>query len=146
MNLIQKLEHEQMLKLSDGKVIPSFRAGDNVRVHVKVVEGERTRTQSYEGICIARKNRGLRSTFRVRKMSSGEGVERVFQLYSPNISVEVVRFGRVRRSKLYYLRQLTGKAARIAELKKPRVVAESSAKVALKSKKAETTETPASAE
>lgn len=125
MNLIQKLEQEQMQKLSEGKTIPFFRAGDNVRVNVRVVEGERTRIQPYEGLCIGRKNRGLRSTFRVRKMSSGEGVERVFQLYSPNITVEVVRCGRVRRSKLYYLRQLTGKAARITELKKPRNIAAS---------------------
>ena len=122
MNLLQKLEQAHLEQLSEGKVIPSFRAGDNVRVNVKVVEGERTRIQPYEGLCIGRKNRGLRSTFRVRKMSSGEGVERVFQLYSPNITVEVVRCGRVRRAKLYYLRNLTGKAARITELKKPRIV------------------------
>ena len=121
MNLLQKLEQEHLEQLSEGKIIPAFRAGDNVRVHVKVVEGERTRIQPYEGLCIGRKNRGLRSTFRVRKMSSGEGVERVFQLYSPNITVEVVRCGRVRRAKLYYLRKLTGKAARITELKKPRI-------------------------
>lgn len=122
MNLLQKIEQEQLEKLSEGKIIPTFRAGDNVRVNVKVVEGERTRVQPYEGMCIGRKNRGLRSTFRVRKMSSGEGVERVFQLYSPNITVEVVRCGRVRRAKLYYLRKLTGKAARITELKKARVI------------------------
>ncbi len=120
MNLLQKIEQEHLEKLSEGKIIPSFRAGDNVRVNVKVVEGERTRIQPYEGLCIGRSNGGLRSTFRVRKMSSGEGVERVFQLYSPNITIEVVRCGRVRRAKLYYLRKLTGKAARITELKKPR--------------------------
>lgn len=119
MNLLQKLEQEHLEQLSGDKVIPQFKAGDNVRVHVKVVEGERTRIQPYEGVVIGRKNRGLRSTFRVRKMSSGEGVERVFQLYSPNITVEVIRLGRVRRAKLYYLRSRTGKAARITELKRP---------------------------
>lgn len=117
MNLLQKLEQEQLEKLSEGKVIPQFRAGDSVRVNVKVVEGDRTRVQPYEGVVIGRKNRGLRSTFRVRKMSSGEGVERVFHLYSPNITVEVTRLGRVRRAKLYYLRTRTGKAARITELR-----------------------------
>lgn len=119
MNLLQKLEQEHLEQLSGDKNIPQFKAGDNVRVNVKVIEGERTRIQPYEGVVIGRKNRGLRSTFRVRKMSSGEGVERVFQLYSPNITVEVVRLGRVRRAKLYYLRSRTGKAARITELKKP---------------------------
>lgn len=118
MNLLQKLEQEQLQRLSDGKVIPDFKAGDTVRVHVKVVEGERTRVQPYEGVVIGRRNAGVRSTFRVRKMSSGEGVERVFHLYSPNITVEVMRRGRVRRAKLYYLRGRTGKSARIAELKK----------------------------
>lgn len=124
MNLLQTLEKEHLDQLSTDKVIPQFKAGDNVRVNVKVVEGERTRVQPYEGVVIGRKNRGLRSTFRVRKMSSGEGVERVFHLYSPNITVEVIRLGRVRRAKLYYLRDRTGKAARIAELKKPRPVAQ----------------------
>lgn len=115
MNLLQQIEHEQLQKLSQGKNIPDFQAGDTVRVHVKVVEGERTRTQMYEGVVIGRRNAGLRSTFRVRKLSSGEGVERVFQLYSPNINLEVVRYGKVRRAKLYYLRTRTGKSARIAE-------------------------------
>lgn len=119
MNLLQKLEQEHLEQLSGDKSIPQFKAGDNVRVNVKVIEGERTRIQPYEGVVIGRKNRGLRSTFRVRKMSSGEGVERVFHLYSPNITVEVIRLGRVRRAKLYYLRSRTGKAARITELKKP---------------------------
>ncbi len=115
MNLIQTLEKEQMEKLTADKKIPEFRAGDTVKVHVKVKEGERERTQPYEGVVIGRKNRGLNSTFRVRKMSYGEGVERVFQLYSPNIRVELVRKGKVRRAKLYYLRGRTGKSARIAE-------------------------------
>ena len=127
MNLLQKLEHEQQTRLSEGKVIPEFKAGDTVRVNVKVVEGERTRVQPYEGVVIGRRNAGVRSTFRVRKLSSGEGVERVFHLFSPNITVELVRSGRVRRAKLYYLRGRTGKRARIAELKKPGVVAQAAA-------------------
>ncbi len=115
MNLLQQIEQEQLQRLAEEKKIPDFQAGDSVRVHVKVIEGERTRTQLYEGVVIGRRNAGIRSTFRVRKLSSGEGVERVFQLYSPNITVEVIRFGRVRRAKLYYLRTRTGKRARIAE-------------------------------
>ena len=114
MNLIQQLEAEAVETL--GKDIPEFRAGDTVRVGVKVVEGERTRVQNFEGVCIARSNKGMGSNFTVRKMSFGEGVERVFPLYSPNIdSVTVVRKGAVRRAKLYYLRGRTGKSARIAE-------------------------------
>lgn len=115
MNLLQQIEQEHLQSLIGEKNIPDFQAGDNVRVHVKVVEGERTRTQLYEGVVIGRKNAGIRSTFRVRKLSSGEGVERLFQLYSPSITIEVTRYGRVRRAKLYYLRNLTGKRARIAE-------------------------------
>ncbi len=115
MNLLQTLENEHLLKLTENKQIPDFRAGDTVRVHVKVVEGERERVQPYEGVVIGRKNRGINSSFRVRKLSNGEGVERVFPLYSPNIRVELMRQGDVRRAKLYYLRGLTGKRARIAE-------------------------------
>ena len=116
MNLIQTLEAEQMAKLSDGKSIPDFAAGDTVRVNVRVVEGSRERLQAYEGVCISRKNRGLNSSFTVRKISNGEGVERVFPLYSPRLDeIAVVRRGRVRRAKLYYLRGRTGKSARIAE-------------------------------
>ena len=116
MNLIQTLEAEAVEALTQGKDIPEFRAGDTVRVGVRVVEGARTRTQNFEGVCIARSNRGINSNFTVRKMSFGEGVERVFPLYSPNIeSVTVVRRGVVRRAKLYYLRGRTGKRARIAE-------------------------------
>ena len=116
MNLIQQLEAEAVEALIEGKEIPAFRAGDTVRVGVRVVEGTRTRTQNFEGVCIARSNRGINSNFTVRKMSFGEGVERVFPLYSPNIeSVTVVRRGVVRRAKLYYLRGRTGKRARIAE-------------------------------
>ncbi len=114
MNLIQQIEAEEIAKAA--KDIPNFRPGDTLRVGVKVVEGQRTRVQNYEGVCIARSNRGMGSNFTVRKISFGEGVERVFPLYSPNIdSIEVVRRGIVRRAKLYYLRGRTGKRARIAE-------------------------------
>ena len=116
MNLIQQLEAEQIQKLTAQRAIPEFRPGDTLKVGVKVVEGERTRVQAYEGVCIARSNKGMGSSFTVRKISFGEGVERVFPLYSPNVdSIEVVRKGAVRRAKLYYLRGRTGKAARIAE-------------------------------
>ena len=116
MGLIQELEAEAIGALSQGKEIPEFRAGDTLRVGVRVVEGERTRVQNFEGVCIARSNRGINSNFTVRKMSFGEGVERVFPLYSPNVeSIVVVRKGVVRRAKLYYLRGRTGKRARIAE-------------------------------
>ena len=123
MNLIQTLEAEAIAALSENKKIPAFRAGDTVKVGVKVIEGERTRIQNYEGVCIARSNKGMGSNFTVRKMSFGEGVERVFPVYSPNIdSIEVVRKGVVRRAKLYYLRGLTGKKARIAERRDPRAI------------------------
>jgi large subunit ribosomal protein L19 len=116
MNLIQTLEAEAIAQFAATKTIPEFRPGDTLRVGVRVVEGDRTRVQNYEGVCIARFNRGLGSNFTVRKISFGEGVERVFPLYSPNIdSISVVRRGAVRRAKLYYLRGRTGKAARIAE-------------------------------
>jgi large subunit ribosomal protein L19 len=123
MNLIQTLEAEAIAALAETKKIPAFRAGDTVKVGVKVIEGDRTRIQNYEGVCIARSNKGMGSNFTVRKMSFGEGVERVFPLYSPNIdSIEVVRKGVVRRAKLYYLRGLTGKKARIAERRDPRTI------------------------
>ncbi len=116
MNLIQTIEAENIAKLIEKRAIPDFRPGDTLKVGVKVVEGERTRVQNYEGVCIARANRGMGSSFTVRKISFGEGVERVFPLYSPNIdSIEVVRKGAVRRAKLYYLRGRRGKSARIAE-------------------------------
>ncbi|PTM46138.1 LSU ribosomal protein L19P [Sphingomonas aerolata] len=116
MNLLQTIEAENIAKFLANKMIPDFRPGDTLKVGVKVVEGERTRIQNYEGVCIARSNKGMGSNFTVRKMSFGEGVERVFPLYSPNVdSIEVVRKGAVRRAKLYYLRGRTGKAARIAE-------------------------------
>ncbi len=116
MNLIQTLEAETVAALSEGKNIPEFRPGDTLRVGVKVVEGDRSRVQMYEGVCIARSNKGVNSNFTVRKISFGEGVERVFPLYSPIVdSIEVVRRGAVRRAKLYYLRGRRGKSARIAE-------------------------------
>jgi large subunit ribosomal protein L19 len=116
MNIIEQLEQEHVAKLSAGREIPDFEPGDTVIVNVKVKEGERTRVQAYEGVCIARSGGGLHQNFTVRKISYGEGVERVFPLYSPNIdSIKVVRRGKVRRAKLYYLRGLRGKSARIAE-------------------------------
>jgi large subunit ribosomal protein L19 len=116
MNLLQTIEAEEVAKALAVRAIPEFRPGDTLRVGVRVVEGERTRVQNYEGVCIARSNKSIGSNFTVRKMSFGEGVERVFPLYSPNIdSITVVRKGAVRRAKLYYLRGRTGKSARIAE-------------------------------
>ena len=116
MNLIQTLEAEAIEALTADRKIPEFRPGDTLRVGVKVVEGERARVQMYEGVCIARANKGVNSNFTVRKISFGEGVERVFPLYSPSVdSIEVVRKGAVRRAKLYYLRGRRGKSARIAE-------------------------------
>ena len=116
MNTIERLDQEQIAKLTAGKKIPDFAPGDTVKVNVKVVEGSRERIQAYEGVCIARSNRGLNSSFTVRKISYNEGVERVFPLYSPMLdSIELVRRGDVRRAKLYYLRGRRGKSARIAE-------------------------------
>lgn len=116
MNVLQKMEAEQLKALTAKRDMPEFGPGDTVRVNVKVVEGTRERVQAYEGVCIARKNAGINSSFTVRKISYGEGVERVFPLYSPRIeSIELVRRGKVRRAKLYYLRGRRGKSARIAE-------------------------------
>ena len=116
MSLIKQLEQEQMTKLAAGKTIPDFQPGDTVLVNVKVVEGERSRLQAYEGVCIGRSGSGLNENFTVRKISYGEGVERVFPLYSPLVdSIKVVRRGKVRRAKLYYLRERRGKSARIGE-------------------------------
>lgn len=116
MNGLQKIEAEQLKALTAKREIPEFGPGDTVRVKVKVVEGTRERVQAYEGVCIARKNAGINSSFTVRKISYGEGVERVFPLYSPRIeAIELVRKGKVRRAKLYYLRGRRGKSARIAE-------------------------------
>jgi large subunit ribosomal protein L19 len=115
-NIIEALEQAEIARLTDGKVIPEFASGDTVRVNVKVVEGTRERIQAFEGLCIARANKGVNSNFTVRKISYGEGVERVFPLFAPTVdSIEVIRRGRVRRAKLYYLRALRGKKARIIE-------------------------------
>ncbi len=116
MNIIQQFEAEQIAKLTAARAVPVFQPGDTLKVMVKVIEGERTRVQAYEGVCIARSNKGLNSNFTVRKISYGEGVERVFPLYSPTLAeIVVVRRGDVRRAKLYYLRGRSGKSARIAE-------------------------------
>ncbi|HUB64162.1 MAG TPA: 50S ribosomal protein L19 [Methylocella sp.] len=143
MNIIAELEAEQAAKLSAGKTIPPFQPGDTVVVNVKVKEGERTRVQAYEGVCIARSGGGLNESFTVRKISYGEGVERVFPVFSPNIeSIKLVRRGKVRRAKLYYLRDRRGKSARIAEkmespaAKAAREATQKEVKAAAKAKKA----------
>jgi large subunit ribosomal protein L19 len=136
MNLIETLEREAIDALTELRPIPEFRPGDTLRVGVKVVEGDRARVQNFEGVCIARSNKGIGSSFTVRKISFGEGVERVFPLYSPNVeSIEVVRRGAVRRAKLYYLRGRTGKSARIAERRDPRREAAAKAEKAEKAAK-----------
>jgi large subunit ribosomal protein L19 len=136
MNLLQTLEEEQRQKLQAQRGVPRFDPGDTVRVSVKVVEGERERIQAFEGVCIARKNAGLNSNFTLRKISYGEGVERIFPLYSPRITaIEVVRRGAVRRAKLYYLRGRTGKAARIAERSRDQLRREAEAAAAAEAKK-----------
>jgi large subunit ribosomal protein L19 len=128
MNLLQQIEAEQVAKRAEARPIPTFRAGDTLRVGVKVKEGERTRVQVFEGVCIARSNKSINSSFTVRKISFGEGVERVFPLYSPVIDhIEVVRRGVVRRAKLYYLRGRSGKSARIAERRDARPAPEAAA-------------------
>jgi len=117
-NIIEELDREEMARVIEGKDIPEFGPGDTLRIDVRVKEGERERLQAFEGVCIARKNDGINSNFTVRKISYGEGVERVFPLYSPNVAeIKVLRRGRVRRAKLYYLRGRTGKSARITEKK-----------------------------
>ncbi|MGB6175306.1 MAG: 50S ribosomal protein L19 [Methylocella sp.] len=143
MNIIAELEAGQAAKLSASRTIPAFQPGDTVVVNVKVTEGERTRVQAYEGVCIARNGGGINESFTVRKISYGEGVERVFPVLSPNIeSIKVVRRGKVRRAKLYYLRDRRGKSARIAEkmeapaAKAAREVAKKATKAAAKAKKA----------
>ncbi|CEG10223.1 hypothetical protein BN961_03660 [Afipia felis] len=128
MNLIQELEKEQLEKLAAGKTIPDFGPGDTVTVNVKVKEGDRTRVQAYEGVCIGRNGGGINESFTVRKISYGEGVERVFPIYSPMIdSIKLVRRGKVRRAKLYYLRGLRGKSARIVEKQDQRQTAAAAA-------------------
>lgn len=131
MNIIEQLEKKEIEKWNAERPVPDFQAGDTVRVNVKVVEGSRERLQAFEGVCIARTNRGINSAFTVRKISHGEGVERVFPLYSARIdSVEVVRFGSVRRAKLYYLRERSGRSARITEDATRRIAAREKAKKA----------------
>ena len=147
MNIIEKIEKEQLEKLSSGKQMPDFNPGDTIRVDVKVVEGTRERIQAFEGVCIARAGRGINKSFTVRKISYGEGVERVFPLYSPKISsITLVRKGKVRRAKLYYLRDRRGKAARIVEKievkKKTNVSSASKDKVAEISSKKEVEKKP----
>ncbi|TXG82676.1 MAG: 50S ribosomal protein L19 [Sphingomonadales bacterium] len=118
MNILQQIEQEEIAKQLEKRTIPDFRAGDTLRVGVKVKEGDKTRTQFYEGVCIARSNKGIGSNFTVRKISFGEGVDRVFPLYSPTLeSIDVIRRGVVRRAKLYYLRDRRGKSARIVEMR-----------------------------
>jgi large subunit ribosomal protein L19 len=141
MNVLQELEQEQIAARTQERPIPEFGPGDTVRINVKVVEGSRERIQAFEGVCIARKNRGINSSFTVRKISYGEGVERIFPLYSPQIAgIEVVRRGRVRRAKLYYLRGRTGKAARIQEKRDER------ARTAQAAEATDTADTPEAAE
>ena len=135
MNLLQTLEAEQVAKLAQARPVPTFQPGDSVRVSIKVVEGERERIQAFEGVCIARKNAGINSNFTLRKISYGEGVERVFPLYSPRITaIEVIRRGVVRRAKLYYLRGRTGRSARIAERSRDQLQREAAADAAADAK------------
>lgn len=133
MNLVMKniedINKEQIKKLTENKTITDFNPGDTVKVNVRIIEGKKQRIQAYEGVCIAKKNRGINSAFTVRKISFGEGVERVFQLYSPNVeSVELMRSGKVRRAKLYYLRDRKGKSARINEKIKKKIGSDVTAK------------------
>src|SRR5487761_820625 len=138
MNVLQTLEQEEVKKRLAERAVPDFRPGDTLKVSLKVLEGESERIQAFEGVCIARKNGGMNSNFTLRKISYGEGVERVFPLYSPRISaIEVVRRGAVRRAKLYYLRGRTGKAARIAERARETVRPEPASSGAAPSKPAE---------
>ncbi len=138
MNVIQILEREEIARLTADRTIPEFQPGDTLIVNVKVKEGERARVQAYEGICIARANSGLHENFTVRKISYGEGVERVFPLYSPNIeSIKVLRRGKVRRAKLYYLRDRRGKSARIAERVDNKAKTKAKAKAAVSAPAAE---------
>lgn len=115
MNILEQVNKEYIEELVKNNPVPSFRAGDTVQVAIKIKEGDKTRTQLFEGVVIAKKNRSIGSSFKVRKISNGEGVERLFHLYSPNISIKVLKHGKVRRAKLYYLRNRTGKATRIVE-------------------------------
>ena len=131
MNIIEQLESTEIAKWNAERPVPDFKAGDTVRVNVKVVEGSRERVQAFEGVCIARTNRGINSAFTVRKISNGEGVERVFPVYSTRVAgIEVVRYGSVRRAKLYYLRERSGRSARITEDATRRIAAREKAREA----------------
>jgi large subunit ribosomal protein L19 len=146
MNLVMKniedINKEQIKKLTENKKIINFNPGDTVKVNVRIIEGKKQRIQAYEGVCIAKKNRGINSAFTVRKISFGEGVERVFQLYSPNVeSVELIRSGKVRRAKLYYLRDRKGKSARINEKIKKKIGIDVAAKKAVTKKASAQVET-----
>jgi large subunit ribosomal protein L19 len=146
MNLVMKniedINKEQIKKLTENKKIINFNPGDTVKVNVRIIEGKKQRIQAYEGVCIAKKNRGINSAFTVRKISFGEGVERVFQLYSPNVeSVELIRSGKVRRAKLYYLRDRKGKSARINEKIKKKIGIDIAAKKAVSKKASAQVET-----
>jgi large subunit ribosomal protein L19 len=144
MNLLQQIEAEQVERLAANRPVPNFQPGDTLRVSLRVVEGERERVQAFEGLCIARKNAGINSNFTLRKISYGEGVERIFPLYSPRITaIEVIRRGVVRRAKLYYLRGRTGKRARIAE--RPRATGRSEIERTRASARPEAEPAPASA-
>jgi len=135
MKNIEDINKEQIKKLTENKKIINFNPGDTVKVNVRIIEGKKQRIQAYEGVCIAKKNRGINSAFTVRKISFGEGVERVFQLYSPNVeSVELIRSGKVRRAKLYYLRDRKGKSARINEKIKKKIGIDVAAKKAVTKK------------
>ena len=147
MDILQKFEDSQAEKIQAERPVPEFGPGDTIRVMVKVVEGTRERLQAFEGVCIGRKNRGLNSAFTVRKISYGEGVERIFQLYSPQIAeIQVVRRGDVRRAKLYYLRGLRGKKARIAEKRDDRRPVKTGAPSAAKNDAVQESETTADQE
>ena len=145
MNLLQQIEREQVERMAANRPVPNFQPGDTVRVSLRVVEGERERVQAFEGVCIARRNAGINSNFTLRKISYGEGVERIFPLYSPRITaIEVIRRGVVRRAKLYYLRGLTGKRARIAERARSSVRPESGARPSVQPEIAPAPATPSS--
>ncbi|MEK9742096.1 MAG: 50S ribosomal protein L19 [Pelagibacteraceae bacterium] len=142
MKNIEDINKEQIKKLTENKKIINFNPGDTVKVNVRIIEGKKQRIQAYEGVCIAKKNRGINSAFTVRKISFGEGVERVFQLYSPNVeSVELIRSGKVRRAKLYYLRDRKGKSARINEKIKKKIGIDIAAKKAVSKKASAQVET-----
>jgi large subunit ribosomal protein L19 len=146
-SILQKFEEQQAAKLTENKDIPEFNPGDTIRVDVKIIEGTNERIQAFEGVCISKKNRGINSAFTVRKLSHGEGVERIFSTYSPLVAgITVVRHGDVRRAKLYYMRGLTGKAARIKEKRDPNAISKKEAAKIAKDAAAKTEAPKAEAE